>query len=248
MTEFSTDYFDGTAVINGIPYYKLFIKSVKHFSSGTIVESTQGPSYVRETPDGKFYRINFGENYEQQFFDNGNVLSATIGSPMEPYQQDCSVTGIDMVMLGSQPLKRIKGTWPYENSGSVEGIGQIGTACPYPTSSVRWLCCYTEDGQTLQFYSSFSCDDFPVPVRNGGLGISTQSTRAARIYPNPAGQSVTIETLLAGLPFSISDLSGRGILEGKLDNLSQTIDISAFPSGIYLVKIGTGEAEKLIKL
>jgi plastocyanin len=59
-------------------------------------------------------------------------------------------------------------------------------------------------------------------------------------YPNPVTDIVSIRTSeeVVGSPYSITDLTGRQILTGKLNDESVSIDISSFETGIYLLQIG----------
>ena len=59
-------------------------------------------------------------------------------------------------------------------------------------------------------------------------------------YPNPVNDIVTIRSSeeVVGSPYSFTDLTGRQILTGKLNDESVSIDISSFETGIYLLQIG----------
>lgn len=70
-------------------------------------------------------------------------------------------------------------------------------------------------------------------------------------YPNPVYNLITIRSNvdLAGSPYSFTDLTGKLILRGRLDDESVTVDLSSFESGIYLLQIGDRRrrAFKIIK-
>ena len=70
-------------------------------------------------------------------------------------------------------------------------------------------------------------------------------------YPNPVNDIVTIRSSeeVVGSPYSFTDLTGRQILTGKLNDESVSIDISSFETGIYLLQIGEQRrrAFKMIK-
>jgi plastocyanin len=59
-------------------------------------------------------------------------------------------------------------------------------------------------------------------------------------YPNPVIDMITIraDEDLVGSPYSFTDLTGKQILTGKLDDETVSIDISSFETGIYLLQIG----------
>jgi Secretion system C-terminal sorting domain len=58
-----------------------------------------------------------------------------------------------------------------------------------------------------------------------------------KIYPNPSRESLTIEVMDdLHHDFQILDCLGRVLLRGSLKR-SQTIDLSSFPAGLYLIKV-----------
>lgn len=59
-------------------------------------------------------------------------------------------------------------------------------------------------------------------------------------YPNPVTDIITIRGSeeVVGSPYSITDLTGKQILTGKLEDETVSIDISSFETGIYLLQIG----------
>lgn len=69
------------------------------------------------------------------------------------------------------------------------------------------------------------------------------------IYPNPAKNQIgfsSVNTRDSNLTIRIHDLRGRLLL--KVNRLQhEDIDISFLPNGIYLIRIGDGKSEKLIK-
>ena len=72
------------------------------------------------------------------------------------------------------------------------------------------------------------------------------------MYPNPAKSKITI-TSAAFQPgetqISIFDLSGRELSREQFrDKIQIEIDVSSFPSGIYLVKIQTRDYNEIKKM
>jgi photosystem II stability/assembly factor-like uncharacterized protein len=58
------------------------------------------------------------------------------------------------------------------------------------------------------------------------------------VYPNPASEEIFIDNASVGSEISISDISGRVLLNKTVQNSKQGIDISSLSTGIYLVKVG----------
>ncbi len=65
--------------------------------------------------------------------------------------------------------------------------------------------------------------------------INVEAT-ASTLYPNPSNGVVQISSVIPVSSWSITDLSGRVIQQGN----GEIIDLSAYPSGLYLVAIKTG--------
>lgn len=60
------------------------------------------------------------------------------------------------------------------------------------------------------------------------------------IYPNPATDRINIKagSELPGTLYSITDQSGREVLNGKLDGVNTSLDISYLSKGFYFLKVG----------
>ena len=76
------------------------------------------------------------------------------------------------------------------------------------------------------------------PVISPPTSISSNESELSRIkiYPNPAKNHVTIENI-SGTKILVKDMTGKIITEIKADNNTETIDISAYPAGVYLLNI-----------
>lgn len=250
-TTHTTYYFDGTTVINGVGYWQRYAKvrsTVGNWQGGTTVtEEVYGPISVREDASGKFYLINPNTNEEQVFFDSQEILSANVGDPFPYPGAVCNVESIETVNVGSLSLKKVKGqnTWDY--SGTVEGIGVVSLACAWGIEGNGWLNCYTKGGNTVSFNSSISCDLFPVPNRIH-LGVGQQEMLSTRLFPNPAKDLVTIETSVPNQHVVITDIYGRNVMQTNMAGEIQQVDVSALPSGVYVVTIAGKSSQKLVKI
>jgi N-acetylneuraminic acid mutarotase len=75
---------------------------------------------------------------------------------------------------------------------------------------------------------------------NGGLTV----------YPNPARSSVILQigdNNLVGTTARLIDLSGRPVGESLITNMSQPIDLSRLPPGVYLLQLSNGASVKVLK-
>ncbi|MCX6197777.1 MAG: T9SS type A sorting domain-containing protein [Bacteroidetes bacterium] len=80
-----------------------------------------------------------------------------------------------------------------------------------------------------------------IPVNISGIAETEISDFGFRIFPNPATENlnVVVENKLVGKQISISDLSGRVLLNEKITTTNLKLEISHFPNGIYILKVGS---------
>lgn len=71
------------------------------------------------------------------------------------------------------------------------------------------------------------------------------------IYPNPGSDLITItgKNIINGSTYSITDLTGKPVLKGKIINENTTLDIKLLPNGIYFLHLGerSQHSYKIIK-
>jgi hypothetical protein len=77
---------------------------------------------------------------------------------------------------------------------------------------------------------------FEVPLPEGVQVVGKQFT----YFPNPANQSLLIQTKIAQGEIRISDLSGRLVLSEILKNESTPISTQDIPAGVYFIKLFNG--------
>ena len=92
-------------------------------------------------------------------------------------------------------------------------------------------------------FLSFTDRDFTyyMEIACGTLGISDiDNLTNMSFYPNPAIDLVTInvDKNLIGSTYIITDLLGKQVLTGYLNNETSSIDISQLNTGIYLFQVG----------
>ncbi|GHT38984.1 hypothetical protein AGMMS49965_03800 [Bacteroidia bacterium] len=81
-----------------------------------------------------------------------------------------------------------------------------------------------------------------------GTGLpDVEEVATAKLYPNPATESVTITGLQGNETIRFYDANGRAVLTHKAKNSVEVIPVSQLQKGIYIVRIGT-KALKLVKI
>lgn len=81
------------------------------------------------------------------------------------------------------------------------------------------------------------------------VGVEQQEVKKLSIYPNPASESVRISNLPKQARIVIRDMTGRIVYENPKVKEMETIGITSFRNGVYLIEIisdGTTRTEKLI--
>lgn len=81
---------------------------------------------------------------------------------------------------------------------------------------------------------------------NACVSLNEEQVLAFRLLPNPATEQVTIESP-ADATWHINDLAGRTVLQGKLQQGSQSVNISTLASGVYLVRLQTSDSERTVR-
>lgn len=78
-------------------------------------------------------------------------------------------------------------------------------------------------------------------------GLSDEKISSITLYPNPAIDDLQIKYLDGVGSFTLSDLSGRQLINKKITN-DELVSVSALPKGIYIIKITSkdGTIEKKV--
>jgi hypothetical protein len=184
--------------------------------------------YVSSYVNLSFFSVNAGGSFiGADSLCMGDTLMLTVMPNKPPYPADKNVqwfkNGVALALPGNDTLL-VTETGEYKVK-----ISDSFCTPPYVVY---------ESQQTL--YSFISC---------GSTGIDeSTANQSARLYPNPAGQvlQVNIPLALAGSEFTISDVFGKTILSGRLEEETNEINLSNISSGVYILKTGN-HALKFIK-
>ncbi|GEM_PF-1051132 len=85
-------------------------------------------------------------------------------------------------------------------------------------------------------------DVFILKVNKDGLLVGTPETESeienlCRLYPNPGGETLTIDIPKSGLRLTMSDISGIVRFSRNLENRHNILPVSALPTGMYFYRI-----------
>lgn len=252
----TTEYFDGDTIINGITYYKKYIiRKDSSLQTGdvTISQPIARP-FIRENAELQFIST-WGDGTEWVSED----FSLTIGD-FFPWIS-CPIFSIDTVYLGTTALKRYAPETPpiQDVDAYVEGIGNTGPFCTTGIDGFSHHVCYSKANDTISFNPNIynfpiPCNSFVNPLRTDiptSLDQSLGQT-SFKIYPNPARNNIIIQhRLKSPVEIRIYDISGtlrqqhHNVVSGKglsIEGLAKGFYILGYYSDNSLI-----ESAKLIK-
>ena len=59
------------------------------------------------------------------------------------------------------------------------------------------------------------------------------------VFPNPASTAITVENV-AGAQISVFNIAGQEVLSVEAANANETLNVSALPEGMYIVRVVNG--------
>jgi hypothetical protein len=99
--------------------------------------------------------------------------------------------------------------------------------------------------------SCFAVTEFDL-VADGNLNIDDQFLNSLKLYPNPTSETINLKlnNSVEKISITIYNLLGQELsnFERPLDNGTTSIDISELNSGIYFIKIASGENSTIKKV
>ncbi|GAB5416562.1 MAG: hypothetical protein Crog4KO_34000 [Crocinitomicaceae bacterium] len=187
---------------------------------------------------------------------NGNNISLTTFNAMNNPNLTCiqvddaawstsNWTNIDVSASFSENCCNI------DNSISNVGLGSIELQAGELGATYQWVDCDNSNqaisGETTQSFEPTSNGNYACVIDNGScsdttdcfavttIGIEETFYSQFSISPNPARSTINIQSEIAIENVSIQNTLGQMVLE----TTGQTIDISNYPNGVYLITIFT---------
>jgi len=86
-------------------------------------------------------------------------------------------------------------------------------------------------------------------LKDSPLSNTTFDPTGVKIYPNPVNRilNVIIDNYLINQPYTIFDILGRFVLNGKLNEVDNIINVEQLSKGVYYLKVSENNAIKFIK-
>ncbi|MFV8332111.1 T9SS type A sorting domain-containing protein [Flavobacterium sp. GSP14] len=242
-----------TTVTEPLP---LTVTTVSNNQSVTATGSSGTPPYLYSIDNGRTFTANatFNNlapgNYLVSTRDyNGcitqNAIVVNTPSPLINGQTKLTIefkagqTLADLVIEG-QNIK-----W-YLNQNPLAGKTNKTSEAPLPLTTV------IVDGTT--YYASQtingieSIERLAVTVKSGTLGIDELAFKNFSYYPNPVKNGITISNDSVIDEVTFISVKGETLLTKKLNSLSTEIDTSNLSTGVYFLKVKSGEVKKTVKI
>ena len=96
---------------------------------------------------------------------------------------------------------------------------------------------------TLTTIGGGTAVDTTITITQAGTPLSVPTQTPLAIYPNPVGNTLTIEGASTSLQISIMDFSGRQVVYSELSTGQNTLDVADLPSGLYVIIVHGEEGE-----
>jgi len=239
-------FIDGDSTLNSIKYKKYNV------SNDSIINAGSFFALLREdTAKQQIFAISHDSSAENLLYDFSLKVNDT--STVFPISFDyykgpvkIKVDLIDSVKIGNRFHKRLKISGVDQNTNLeeywIEGIGStMGLFNSGITGivifDVRYgiLLCFEENGVLLYRDSNAN-----TCYQNPTIGMAESVTKnQISFFPNPAINSFTIESNDEIELFRTFSITGKVFEQRKCHNKSVDVDISNYPSGVYLIIVQT---------
>lgn len=231
LNEYDLNYsqfnFSGDTIINDMAYKKLF----KHDCS------SDGLYYVASMREEskKVYAVYSGNQQEKLIYNFDLTVGDSIQSPYDDMHY-YRVMKIDTVEVASVERKRIEldfDTW-------IEGIGTLDRFMMYPLQAIPLYelgvrINYQKQGaeiiyKTNEWYLNENDCNFSSEEE-------TNLNKTIVFFINPDLLKVEAELSDPNCTFELLDLNGKLLVQKNIDRNNNTINVSQFPNGLYVLRL-----------
>lgn len=78
--------------------------------------------------------------------------------------------------------------------------------------------------------------------------LSQTQTGSLSLYPNPTQNTLYLESLTSGAIIKLYDVTGKTLLERTVTTTAETINMQAYPKGVYLLQYVSGDGVEEVKV
>ena len=117
-------------------------------------------------------------------------------------------------------------------------LHRMGVSYQYDTNFNAWEKLNGEEFISYEYYT-----------KTASLSTQTVEKNLTLLYPNPVLNvlNIKVDYNLINQPYNVFDSLGRVILNGKLNDVDNSINVEHLSKGIYYLKVANDKASKFIK-
>jgi hypothetical protein len=188
-------------------------------------------------PDGQYYSI---QMFELTDSINIDPVMDTLVCPILDTCLNFIPNAFNIANIQLVDSNTVLVTWLFENNGVQQTI-VAEYQFDYFGNQMIVLTLNCDEGKGLTSFYSFA-------NINPALGVENNGIPSFNLYPNPANDQVIVN---AKTPYTltITDLTGREMLNSTISDQTHSISLSDFPNGIYIVTViqsKTKTSQKLV--
>lgn len=209
-------------------------------------QNTPGPGAIGDANNDGFLDVFNGSNLYQNNPNGNNWLKViTIGTTS-------NINGIGARVEISSPgigtqIRDVRSGTGFRYMGSLNTYFGLGQDTMVDTITIYW------PSGTIDVLNNVNINSTLTVIEGQTLSVSSLELSEINIYPNPADDFITIDTInsLEGAIISIFDINGRRVLNYKQNANSNKVDVSSLSIGEYIIRVVTADglmaSKKLIK-
>lgn len=178
-----------------------------------------------------------------------NTIAASGSCPMVDDTYSVTINALPTVALGSfsqvcvyNPAFALTGGTPA--GGSYSGTGVSGGNFNPSTAGLGTKTI------TYAYTDANGCANTATNsiVVDACLGLGDNEIATISVYPNPTDGKLTLSNVVENTSFKIVSVSGQVVLNGVVSNTANTIDLSSFENGIYVLQLTQEQGLQTIRI
>ncbi|WP_430405507.1 PKD domain-containing protein [Fluviicola sp.] len=178
-----------------------------------------------------------------------NTIAASGSCPMADDTYSVTVNALPTVALGNfsqvcvyNPAFALTGGTPA--GGSYSGTGVSGGNFNPSTAGLGTKTI------TYAYTDANGCANTATNsiVVDACLGLGDNEIATVSVYPNPTDGKLTLSNVVENTSFNIVSVSGQVVLNGVVSNTANTIDLSSFENGIYVLQLTQEQGLQTIRI
>jgi len=140
-----------------------------------------------------------------------------------------------------------------------QATGSIGTSVSVDNGST-WINVESDEQRGASAFLNATtgwCAGFNTNIVTDGIfkltgplgNAAFENTSKFIVYPNPANNIITIASSgIETYKLSVTDLSGKVLIEKSLDGIQNTLDVSSLSNGVYFFTLNSGDKVETVKI